>query len=244
MKLRILSDLHFEFHRNQGRGFVRALEIDPEEVLILAGDVATPKLLPDALALLCQRFRHVVFVAGNHEYYGGSPHRVHDILNTAVSRHGNLHWLESSSTVIDGQRFVGATLWFGEEAGRAPGRHFLNDFRIIDDFEPWVYAQNAAAVAYLTGTVAPTDVVVTHHMPAQACVAPKWQGSALNPFFVHDLEPLIRAGQPKLWVHGHTHTAGDVRVGETRIVANPFGYLGSEARDGYVDRLVVEVDGP
>ena len=86
-----------------------------------------------------------------------------------------------------------------------------------------------------------TDVVVTHHLPAQASVAPKWQGSPLNPFFVHDQEPLIRARQPQLWVHGHTHTAGDVRVGQTRIVANPLGYVGQEAQDGFVDRLVVEV---
>lgn len=241
MKLRILSNLHFEFHRDQGRGFVNALHVDPEEILILAGDLATPKLLPDALHLLCQRFRQVVFVAGNHEYYGRSPDEVHDFLNNSVAQHANLHWLESSSITIEGQRFIGATLWFGEEAGQMPGRYFLNDFNIIDDFEPWVYEQNARAVAYLTRNVQPTDVVVTHHLPAQACVAPKWQGSPLNPFFVHDMEPLIRARQPKLWVHGHTHTAGDVQVGQTRIITNPFGYLGSEARDGFVDRLVVQV---
>ncbi len=241
MKLRILSDLHFEFHPDAGRGFVRGLDVDPNEILALAGDLATPKLLAGSLDLLCQRFRHVVFVAGNHEYYGRSPAEVHDILHAAVARNANLHWLEAAATTIDGQRFIGATLWFDEEAGRTPGRHFLNDFRVIDDFEPWVYEQNARAIAYLTQNLHASDVVVTHHLPAQACVAPKWQGSPLNPFFVYDLEPLIHARQPKLWVHGHTHTAGDVRVGQTRIVANPLGYVGHEAQDGFAERLVVEV---
>lgn len=241
MNLRILSDLHFEFHADAGRGFVRTLEVADDEVLVLAGDIATAKLLPDSLDRLCQRFRHVVFVAGNHEYYGRSPAEVHDILAACVSRNVNLHWLESSSATIDGQRFLGATLWFDKQAGRQPGRHFMNDFAVIDDFEPWVYGQNARAEAFLTQRVRPGDVVVTHHLPAQACVAPKWRGSSLNPFFVHALEPLIAARQPKLWVHGHSHTAIDVRLGQTRLVANPLGYVGQEAQDGFAERLVVAV---
>ncbi len=241
MKLRILSDLHFEFHPDAGRGFVRSLQVEPDEVLVLAGDLATPELLPQSLDLLCQRFRHVVFVAGNHEYYGRSPDEVHEILRAAVGRNANLHWLESAAVMIEEQRFVGATLWFGEEAGEQPGRHFLNDFAVIDDFEPWVYSQHERAVAYLSRTIRATDVVITHHLPAQACVSPKWRSSPLNPFFVHDMEPLIRARQPKLWVHGHTHSAVDVKVGQTRVVANPLGYVGHEAQDGFIDRLVVEV---
>jgi Icc-related predicted phosphoesterase len=241
MNLRILSDLHFEFHPDQGRGFVKSLRVDADEILVLAGDLATPKLLLKSLEMLCDRFRHVIFVAGNHEYYGRAPDEVHRILSEAVQRHANLHWLESAAVTVDEQRFVGATLWFGEEAGRMPGRHFLNDFAVIDDFEPWVYAQHDRAVAFLNRTIRGTDVVITHHLPSQKCVLPKWQGSPLNPFFVHDLEPLILARQPKLWVHGHTHSAVDVTVGLTRIVANPLGYVGQEAQDGFVERLVVEV---
>jgi predicted phosphodiesterase len=241
MNLRILSDLHFEFHPDQGRGFVRLLHVDPDEILILAGDLATPKLLPKSLEMLCNRFRHVIFVAGNHEYYSRSPVEVHQILSDAVGRHANLHWLEASDVTIDGQRFVGATLWFGEEAGQMPGRYFLNDFAVIDDFEPWVYGQHDRAVTFLNRTIRETDVVITHHLPAQQCVLPKWQGSPLNPFFVHDLESLIRARRPKLWVHGHTHSAVDVTVDQTRIVANPLGYVGREAQDGFVERLVIAI---
>jgi hypothetical protein len=30
---------------------------------------------------------------------------------------------------------------------------------------------------------------------------------------------------PVLWVHGHTHTSFDYRVGECRVVCNPRGYM-------------------
>ncbi len=241
MNLRILSDLHFEFHTDAGRGFVSSLDVHPNEVLVLAGDLATPWILAQSVALLCGRFRHVLFVAGNHGYYGARPSEVHDILRAATARHNNLHWLDCSAVTIDGQRFLGASLWFGEEAGRHPARHLLSDFTAIEDFEPWVYEQNTRAVAYLNRNVQATDVVVTHHLPSQACVAPKWATSPLNPFFVHDMEPLIRARQPKLWVHGHTHEVVDVRLGATRIVANPFGYRGREEQAAFQPNLRIEM---
>ena len=38
------------------------------------------------------------------------------------------------------------------------------------------------------------------------------------------LEPLIKAHQPDLWIHGHTHTSFDYRVGRCRVLCNPRGY--------------------
>ena len=40
-----------------------------------------------------------------------------------------------------------------------------------------------------------------------------------------DLDPLIHARRPALWLHGHTHAQVDVVVGATRVVANPHGYV-------------------
>jgi Icc-related predicted phosphoesterase len=57
--------------------------------------------------------------------------------------------------------------------------------------------------------------------------------------FASNLEALILATQPTLFVHGHVHNSSDYRVGATRILCNPHGY-GSEnpAFDG---ALVVEI---
>lgn len=241
MQLRILSDLHFEFHRDRGAEFVRQLTADPREILVLAGDIAVGEGLVPALASFCAKWRHVVFVAGNHEFYHHSPEEVLKILQHCQQVHRNFHWLNNGKLTLDGQRFVGGTLWFGQEAGRQPARRYLSDFHAIEDFEPWVYREHETAVAFLYKELRDTDVVVTHHLPAQACVAPKWASSPLNPFFVHDLSGLIRARGPKLWIHGHTHEAVDVHIGETRVIANPFGYRGREEQPDFQPGLTVEI---
>jgi hypothetical protein len=41
---------------------------------------------------------------------------------------------------------------------------------------------------------------------------------------VNDLPALVRA-PVSLWIHGHTHTAFDYTVGNTRVVCNPRGYV-------------------
>ncbi|MSQ83593.1 MAG: hypothetical protein EXR77_12010 [Myxococcales bacterium] len=242
MRLRIFSDLHFEFHADNGAQFVRSLHADPNEVLILAGDIAVGDGVSAAVALFCAKWRQVLFVAGNHEYYHHRPADLDAILTTCSRNHPNFHWLDNTTVTIDGQRFVGGSLWFDEDAGCNPARRYLNDFSTIEDFEPWVYRQHAKTVALLRRELQPTDVVITHHLPAQCCVHPKWQTSVLNPFFVHDLEQLIRQRQPKLWVHGHTHERVDERIEATRIVANPFGYKGLEEQVAFDHNFVVEVN--
>jgi hypothetical protein len=44
--------------------------------------------------------------------------------------------------------------------------------------------------------------------------------------------------QIKLWTHGHTHEPFDYMIGSTRIVCNPRGYSGYEARADEFDATV------
>ena len=82
-------------------------------------------------------------------------------------------------------------------------------------------------------------VVVTHHAPSPGSVAPAYAGHPLNPAFASDLDALIRAGRPDLWVHGHVHTSFDYRLGATRVVCNPRGYPGENP--GFDAGLVIEL---
>lgn len=68
-------------------------------------------------------------------------------------------------------------------------------------------------------------VVVTHFAPSVRSVAPRFAGSPLNACFVSDLERLVAASGAALWVHGHTHDSFDYRIGDTRVLANPRGYV-------------------
>src|SRR5271166_4892973 len=114
MKIRVLSDLHLEFMTKlEAEEFVRHLPVDCD-VLILAGDVSNAAGIVDALRMFADRFSHVVFVAGNHEFYGSSPAGVEAALKDVPP---NVHVLETGAVTIDGQdhrgikgqRFVGCS---------------------------------------------------------------------------------------------------------------------------------------
>jgi Icc-related predicted phosphoesterase len=240
LRIRVLSDLHLEFHRDGGASFLGPLAARDDEVLVVAGDLTNAARLGATLRRLAERFPAVVYTLGNHEYYGSDRESVHASVRDACARSANLHWLECSSAVIGGVRFVGSTLWFPED--RQAPKWGLNDFHLIHDFEDWVYEDNRRAVVYLREAARPDTVVVTHHLPSQRSVHPMFAGSPLNPFFVSDVEETLRARQPPLWIHGHTHVSMDYRIGSTRVVCNPFGYLGREENPRFDPDLVVGIE--
>jgi Icc-related predicted phosphoesterase len=82
-------------------------------------------------------------------------------------------------------------------------------------------------------------VVITHHAPHSRSLHPRYAKDLLSAAYVSDLEDLIVAAAPELWVHGHVHSNFDYRVGRTRVLCNPHGY-GAENSD-FDPALVVEV---
>ena len=242
LRIQLLSDLHFEFHSDNGRSFVESLDPGGVDVLVLAGDIAVGEDLPDALGLLCQRFRNatVIYIHGNHEFYRSSLGRVRQLTRQACGENPNLAWLDKSGTVVNGISFWGTPLWFPHLVTDPSLKQLLNDFVEIEDFESWVYHENQEAVGFFLDNVLPLDVVVTHHLPSQLCVSPRHRDSAVNPFFVCDMTAFIMRRQPGLWLHGHTHDSGDMQIGRTRLVRNPFGYAGSGQNPGFNDHLIIE----
>ncbi len=265
MKLLVLSDLHLEAKPNWA--WPRTM---PEfDVAIVAGDVAGSCLAAvEALRLanpLCDK--PVLFVPGNHEFYG---HILQDDLaaGRAAASGTNVRLLSRNAVVIDGVRFLGCTLWtdyrlFGTAkksmilAGQEMPDH--SSIRIregdgpdahISRFMPWhAAAEHRKDLAFLVDELArPCDgptVVITHHLPSARSIGVRFQGSSLNPAFASDLEWLIKRHQPELWVHGHTHESCDYKLESTRVICNPKGYGPSEGRHvqnaAFDPRLVIKV---
>jgi predicted phosphodiesterase len=244
VRLQLLSDLHFEFHRDHGHSFVESLRPAGVDVLVLAGDIAVAGGIPDALGLLCRRYRDakVVYVHGNHEFYKTDRRTVVELTESALAKNDNLVWLDASSVEISGTRFLGAPLWFPRREIEVRLKQAMTDFSVIVDFESWVYDEHARAVAFFERHLREGDVVITHHLPSQRCVAPRFVGHPLNPFFVSDLEALILERRPRLWLHGHTHNSVRVEVGATTVSCNPFGYVGHELNREFSDDLVFDTD--
>ncbi len=242
MKLLVLSDLHFEFHADHGRSFVEHLPSgDQVDVCVLAGDIAVGPGIPDALKLFCDRYEHVVFSHGNHEFYGYNRNQVLSWTWDAVAANANLTWLDCDVQKVAGKRFLGGPMWFRETPHNAERECLMNDFRLIEDFKTWVYQENRQTLQMLKRELRDGDIVVTHYLPTQRSVAKEFKDSALNVFFLCDMEPLIRQAMPDLWIHGHTHSSSDYQKGVTRIVCNPFGYARYEENPRFDFNKIVEV---
>ena len=226
MKLVVFSDCHFEFHKDKGASFVRNMARFADCVAVVAGDLSTLPLLLPSLQLLCNRYDNVVYVAGNHDLYGASPSDLQRCKARALKSFKNFHWLDNSSVEIGGVRFVGTTLWFPPPPLTAL-KWALNDYSQIRDFEPWVYHEHGKALSFLENELDPDDVLITHHFPFSKSIAKEYDGSSLNPFFHAGsrAEELVAKKEPRLAVHGHTHTSFDYESGKTRVVCNPAGYL-------------------
>lgn len=225
LKLQIASDLHCEFQKDRGTKFISHLYEADVDALIVAGDLCTMRGFYPTFKLLSELYEHILYVPGNHEYYGASPEEVHDELKAVVKDFPTVHCLQNSVCEIKGQRFYGGTLWFPDLPDNPLFKHFLSDFAMIDDFEPWVYRENDHfRLAYKEAKITSKDIIISHHMPSPKSTPDYFKGSELNRFFVSDEENLISMTQPKLWVHGHTHSSMDYKLGDTRILCNPFGY--------------------
>lgn len=133
MKLLVLSDLHVEF-----APFVPDAEASQAaDVIVLAGDIHkgvqgmdwARKTFPN---------KKIIYVAGNHEFYGQHWDKLLDRLRTQARVHG-VHFLENETVTIEGIRFLGATLWtdfelFGPEnrpRTMVAAKHGMNDFQAI-----------------------------------------------------------------------------------------------------------------
>ena len=253
MKLNILSDLHLNVC-----GLSR-----PEnhaDVVILAGDIARPR---EAVAWARDFGKPVLYVPGNHEFYGGSLDAVAAELER-LSAGTCIRVLDNAEVVIGHVRFLGTTLWtdfelFGGGESRAAamsqGQDLMRDFSRIRLTEGGdeAFSPEEAAVLFERGANwldarldvshdGPT-VVITHHAPSPKSIHPRFARSLLSACFVSDAERLLGGSRVQLWVHGHTHDAFDYFVNGTRVLCNPRGYAkgGANENPWFDPNLTVEV---
>lgn len=150
----------------------------------------------DKVTRLCD---HVIYVTGNHEYFGSSPEATHRSIRSY--NRPNFHFLNNEEIEIDGVLFAGSTLWYREAPSYA--ERWMPDFHYIEDFKPWVWEENKRALDFFGQTKA--DVWVMHHLPSPKSVKPRWRDSPINCYFLCDIEEEIKRSKPRLVMHGHTH---------------------------------------
>jgi Icc-related predicted phosphoesterase len=250
MKLWIISDLHLEHGE---RRWWR--EIPEHDVVVLAGDISgSISQSIDYAEGLFQK--PVIYVAGNHEFYGKNIDRELAAFRNIERPDSNVQFLHNSEALIDGILFIGSTLWtdfqlFGEnfEAQCIKSARLLTDFRLIHQGENERFtpessiARHEVARAFIDEALARhpalPKVVITHHAPNANSIHPRYQSGDLNAAFASDLSSTIERGKPTLWIHGHVHDRCDYQIGQTRVVCNPLGYTFEGL--GFDPSFVIEV---
>ena len=264
MRLHILNDLHLEFADWPRKVDVNAIDAD---VTVLAGDIGVGL---EGVAWALSAFRRpVVYVLGNHEYYG--QRLMPELLAAARAkcRGTQVHLLENDAVAIDGVRFLGCTLWtdfalFEEEernvrameeeamkmgdfrqiiSGRRDGGYGKN--KLVPFTPQMAIVRHQASRAWLeTELDMPHDgptVVVTHHAPSARSLTYQEPTWLLDSAYASNLEHLMGTERVRLWVHGHTHLTTDYHVAGTHIISNPRGYLSTEPVGTFDPALMLEV---
>jgi 3',5'-cyclic AMP phosphodiesterase CpdA len=237
VRFRVASDLHLDLRPDAAAVADALVANDPRaDCLVLAGDVAEarwPGLRP-FLERARAAYDHLVYVPGNHEYYGGAMHATEALLRAMPG------YLNCGARDVGGVRVLGCTLW----AAPPPRLACFNDFlRIRTPDGNWTRRDMCAAhmlhVAWLEKQLAAGPaLVVTHHAPVMGDSSPdQYRGSRNEAFFASDVGAAL--GPRTLgWVFGHTHHAATLARDGYALWTNALGYPGE--RTGYRD-LVIDV---
>lgn len=232
MKLSILSDLHIEFEPFEPPG-------SQADVIILAGDIHVGKRGLEWARIKFPE-KPVIYVLGNHEYYGQAlPKHLEKLREQAAGT--NIHVLENESLVIGGIVFIGCTLWtdfglFGNPwLGSLEASDKMNDFRKIRVSPTYRRLHPQDTVALHKKSILwlakesekhseKKKVIVTHHAPSRRSVPGYLENDSLTPSFASNLDESVKTSGAVLWAHGHIHSSSNYAIGPTRVVCNPKGY--------------------
>lgn len=265
-KLRLVSDIHCEFMADRLHKIPRILDFripplpeDDKTILIIAGDLGAidrPKCIVAAIDHLASRFFRIVYVAGNHEYYGGDLQNTVVDINNLIKHNTNVVFDNFEKLPLS---YLGikspsnlwmATLWSGFDKANPlsmnAAQFEMNDYRNIKGFTgntmtaDDVLSVHTAMMDALKAEMLPDDIIVTHHLPSYQSIDPAYTTSLLRGAYATDLDNFILERKPRLWMHGHTHTSHDYMLGDTRVVCNSLGYPGDENKD-YIKDLVIEI---
>ncbi|BAY26099.1 putative metallophosphoesterase [Calothrix sp. NIES-2100] len=231
MKIQIYSDLHIEFQPF-------TIFVTDADVIVLAGDI---HLREKGVKWAIENIQNkpVIYVLGNHEYYGSAyPKLVKKLKNYASGT--NVYILENDWVTIKDVTFLGCTLWTdfklfdNAHIASYEASQNLTDFKKIrldphySKLKPIDTVEiHRKSVSWLKNTLSSLSekiVVVTHHAPSKKSLHSQHQEDILSAAYASNLDDFVDESDATLWIHGHIHKHLDYRISSTRIICNPRGY--------------------
>lgn len=271
MKIQPVNDLHLEFGtieiKNAGA-----------DVLVLSGDIVVADDISETtddrpeshrfirtqryrlfFEQIASEFKHIIYVAGNHEFYNGKWVKSLETIRHFLQNFPNVHFLEREHIKIDDVIFMGGTLWTDMNKGEPLTLHatqdMMNDFALIRNdalgyrkLRPYdTVIRHRETLGYFKVLAELNKdkkiVMVGHHAPHQKSIHENYANDYLmNGAYASDLsEFILDRPQIKLVTHGHMHNKSDYMIGDTRVICNPRGYHPNDLNKYFDPNLVTEI---
>lgn len=207
--IQVCSDLHLETNDIQEKDFVNIIK-PCAEVLILAGDIGDPfsPIFENFISYCSSHFIYVLFVSGNHEYYGYSIVETDFQIENLFSDYSNVIYLNNKTFEYNELLFIGTTLWTEiSNSIQSSDLSMMYDYKKIKDFSPNqcndLFMNN---IAFIKENIEKKEcIVITHHAPSYKCISDEYKGDKSNCFFASHLDDYIENKNVIAWVYGHTH---------------------------------------
>jgi Icc-related predicted phosphoesterase len=195
--------------------------------------------------MIC-RFKEVIMVCGNHEYWGSDLISMPLEYNKKIKELNggtnpkNFRILDCSEFIIGDVVFIGATLWTDfnkhNEYSMSNADKENNDYKNIyknDKLElidpEFIYNLHKTHLEYIDSRCEFWEnkkriVVITHHAPLEDSIHDNFKGHIGNAYYYTDMSNLLINRKIDIYCHGHVHQSFDYFKYGTRIICNPRGY--------------------
>jgi 3',5'-cyclic AMP phosphodiesterase CpdA len=221
-----------------------------ESVCILAGDIAEGMAGVRWAERYIPYHIQVLYVPGNHEYYGENYQTLNDKFRDHNTRGSHVKVLLDSVHTIQGRRFVGTTLWTNFKLYNNPlspiqWKQGLNDSVYIR-YNGYVFQSddmislNRNSLKFLDNTEG--DVLITHYCPSTSDIT-KYRGDVLTPSFMTEIPEGIH-NKFAYHIHGHTHCSLRYKIPRgPEVICNPRGYASKYSTENqeFQSDLIIEV---
>jgi Icc-related predicted phosphoesterase len=254
MRVALYSDLHLEF---KSLFTISTAILDDIDLLLLVGDIHTKT---NAIKWIRDQTQQVpvLYVLGNHEYYGEShPHLVDKIRDLTAGT--NIHLLENNTYAHGDFLFYGGTMWtdfnlfHNPDIAKTAVQAYLSDYNYIrksddnyrritpDDIQQINRQYMSGLLNFMSFSGDKRKIVLSHHAPTIHSTEDWYKDDLCTAGYINDLENFITFSGIELWCHGHCHKTSDYMVGQTRIVANPYGYWQTDCNINFNSSMVIEL---
>ncbi len=270
MQIHVKSDLHMEATWHKTRVFSDAVRDaagvpvhltypphselhTPEstDVVVLAGDIVNAQYLSALILTWGNSPVPVIYVAGNHEYWGSTIEGYEEKVRAACKGTAIVPLFQDYH-IIDDVVFIGGTLWtpLMDPLAQMWASNWV-DFKLIKGFRlnHWQslhmdQKQFIYDTLMLDSMKDLKKVVVSHHLTCSQSIAVNWRASGTNVFFDAECSDIIKRlppeKQPKYWIHGHTHDSKDYMLDQTHVICNPYGHF-PDCNPDFNSTLILEV---